>query len=690
MTGTVLVTSHDRADLGVSQHSVAPSRARILVVDDDERNLFSMEKVLEDTAEVVCVASGEAALKVMLQYEFAVVLLDVLMPGMDGYETAGYIRARERSSAVPIIFLTALSKDDAHMLRGYAMGAVDFVFKPVDATILRSKVAVFVELFNKTQEIRSKAEQEQRLLEENFRVRTEKFLAEQALRRSEERQSVIIHSLPLVLYAGEPGHELGAPQFISANVAAICGFTAEQLLRTPNLWASRIHPDDQDRVFREFARLRESGSLAMEYRWRCADDTYRTFLDQAVMIRDDTGAPKEICGTLLDVTERKRLEQQLLQAQKLDAIGKLTGGIAHDFNNMLTVVIGTLDRLRQSLGADPQIVRRVELALAGAHRCTDLTRRLLAFGRRQPLQSVTVDLNAVIDGIAALARQVIGAEIELAIDASPEPCPAHVDPVQIESALLNLVVNARDAMPNGGKLTIAVRPAPADEIRQLQGALDASAEYVRLTVSDTGIGIPGELIDRVFEPFFTTKPPGEGTGLGLSIIYGLIKQSGGHIRLESEPGHGTTATIYLPRAAQMDERAEPAPSEGALPLARPGEVVLAVEDDAAVREIASGILTDLGYHVLEAADGPAAIEVLQRVGAIDLLFTDLAMPGGLSGRELAARARQLRPGLKVLVTSAHTDQLLEGADADSVVLLLNKPYRAQELARAVRAAIDRA
>jgi PAS domain S-box-containing protein len=676
-------------EAGASIPRSSRSRARILVVDDDERNLFSMEKVLEDIADVVCAESGEAALKLMLQYDVAVVLLDVLMPGMDGYEAAAFIRARERSRTVPIIFLTALNKDDAHMLRGYAMGAVDYVFKPVDATILRSKVAVFVELFNKTQEIRLKAEQEQRLLEENFRVRTEKFLAEQALRRSEERQSVIIRSLPLALYAGEPGQELGAPRFISDTVATICGFTAEQFMKSANLWSSRIHPDDRHRVLREFARLGETGSLAIEYRWRCADDSYRIFLDQAVLIRDELGAPKEVCGTLLDVTERKRLEQQLLQAQKLDAIEKLTGGIAHDFNNMLTVVIGTLDRLRQPFAGDPQVLRRVELALEGAHRCTDLTRRLLAFGRRQSLQSANVDLNSVIDGIADLARQVIGEEIELVIELSPEPCPAHIDPVQIESALLNLVVNARDAMPNGGRLAVAARPALASEIRQLEGTLDGSADYVTLSVSDTGAGIPSEIIDRVFDPFFTTKSPGQGSGLGLSIIYGFIKQSGGHIQIESEVGRGTTARIFLPRSVPSELASADAPSEQSPPLARPGEVVLAVEDDAAVREIAAGMLTDLGYHVLEAADGPAALEILQRVGAIDLLFTDLAMPGGLSGRELAARARQLRPGLKVLVTSAHTDQLLDGTEDDPAALLLNKPYRAQELARAVRSAIDR-
>ena len=661
------------------------TRARILVVDDDPRNLFSMEKVLEDIGEVVSVGSGEEALKLMLQFDFAVVLLDVLMPGMDGYEAAGFIRARERSRSVPIIFLTALSKDDAHMLRGYAMGAVDYVFKPVDPAILRSKVAVFVELFSKTQEIRLNAEQEQRLLEENFRVRTEKFLAEQALRRSEERQAMIIRSLPIVLYAGEFGQELGAPKFISENIAGICGYSAEQFLNSPNLWSSRIHAEDRERVLREFAGLRETGSLAIEYRWCCPDGSYRVFLDQAVLIRDDVGAPKEIFGTLLDVTERRRLEQQLVQSQKLDAIGKLTGGLAHDFNNMLTVVIGSLDRLRQSLD-DPTLLRRLDLALEGAHRCTDLTRRLLAFARRQALQSTAVNLNDVIDGLAELATQVIGADIELEIERSDAPCIVQIDPVQIESALLNLMVNARDAMPSGGRLTIRTRFAPKEEALALGEAVDPTVDYVAVSVTDTGVGIAADLLDRVFEPFFTTKTDGQGTGLGLSIIYGFVKQSGGHIRLESDLGRGTTATIYLPRAADARAGGSAVEASGEIPRARGDETVLAVEDDSAVREIAVGMLTELGYRVIEAPDGPTALRTLRGDSRADLLFTDLAMPGGMNGRDLAARARGMRPGLKILLTSAHTDQLL--ADPDPAIPVLHKPYRAQDLARAVRTAID--
>jgi PAS domain S-box-containing protein len=663
--------------------------ARILLVDDDDHNLFAMEKVLEDIGQVVSAKSGEEALKQLLQHDFAVILLDVLMPGMDGYETAALIRARERSRYVPIIFLTAVNKDDAHMLRGYSMGAVDYVFKPVEPQILRSKVGVFVELFRKTQEVRAKAEHEQRLLQENFRVRTEKIMAERALRRSEERQAVIIQSLPIALYAGEPGRETEAPQFISDNVEALCGFTAEQFLERRDLWSSRIHPEDRDRVLQEFQRLRSAGSLAIEYRWRGADEKYRHFLDQAVLVRDEKGGPKEIFGTLLDVTERKQLEQQLIQAQKMDAIGKLTGGIAHDFNNMLTVVIGSLDRLRRIQKDDPATLKRIDMALSGAMRCSDMTRQLLAFARRQPLRPQAVDLNDLVLGIADMVRRVLGEGIELVLEPASGLWPATTDPTQIESALLNLVVNARDAMPEGGRLSLSTANVRLGERDPQAGGHLAPGEYVMLVVKDTGVGIPSEFRDRVFEPFFTTKPTGRGTGLGLSIIYGFVKQSGGHIRLDTEVGRGTSFSLYLPRAVSLDAAPRPQiPTLEGVPRARDGEIVLAVEDDDTVRQIAVDALKDLGYGVFEAPNGRTALDLLNREPRIDLLFTDFAMPGGINGRDLAAEAVAQRPHIKILLTSAYTEQLTAANSPVPSMRFLSKPYREGELALAVRSTLD--
>jgi signal transduction histidine kinase len=663
--------------------AAADSRPAILVVDDDSRNLFAMERALEDIGVVVTADSGEEALRQLLNQDFAVILLDVIMPGMDGYDTAALIRARERTRQVPIIFLTAVNKDDAYMLKGYSMGAVDFVFKPVDTMVLRSKVSVFVELFAKNQEIQRKAAEEQRLLEENFRVRTEKLLAEQALQRSEERQAAILRSLPLALYSNEfdnrVGGAIGGPQFFSDNVFGICGFPTSRFKDDPDLWLGRIHPEDRERVVKEFERLGVTESTACEYRWRCADDEYRYFLDQAVVIRDEDGRPAEIVGSLTDITERRQLEHQLVQAQKLDAIGKLTGGIAHDFNNMLTVVIGCLDRLRRSLKDDSASMRRIEMGLQGALRCSDLTRRLLMFARRQMLRAETVDLNLLVGGIADMVRRVIGDDIELVLDCQPGQLLVKVDRTQAESALLNLVVNARDAMPDGGVLTISTREV---------GGGNGAGRIVRLTVTDTGVGIPKDVLNRVFEPFFTTKEPGKGTGLGLSIIYGFVKESGGNITLDSEVGRGTSVMLELP--AQAGEIMVPqivAPERAVVSGARTGETVLVVEDDEGVRQIAVGILEDLGYRVVEAHDGRTALDLFDRTPDIHLVFTDLVMPG-MSGRDLAEELMKREMGAKVLLTSAYTDRLTAETTPSAVTGFLHKPYGESDLAQAVRRAMD--
>jgi signal transduction histidine kinase len=681
------VTQTARGQVGGDSKPV-DSRPAILVVDDDSRNLFAMERALEDIGEVVAADSGKEALRQLLSRDFAVILLDVIMPDMDGYDTAALIRARERTRQVPIIFLTAVSKDDAHMLKGYSMGAVDFVFKPVDTMVLRSKVSVFVDLFAKNREIQRKALEEQRLQEENFRVRTEKILAERALQRSEERQAAILSSLPLALYSNEfdnrAGGAIGGPQFFSDNVSSLSGFPTSRFKEEPGLWTDRIHPEDRERVAEEFERLGAANSVACEYRWRCADGDYRYFLDQAVVIRDEHGRPIEIVGFLSDVTERRQLEQQLVQAQKLDAIGKLTGGIAHDFNNMLTVVIGCLDRLRRTLKDDAASLRRVEMGLQGALRCSDLTRRLLMFARRQMLRAETVDLNLLVSGIADMVRRVIGDDIELVLDCEPGQLLVKVDRTQAESALLNLVVNARDAMPEGGTLTISTRLADGDSL----GADGAPGHFVVLTVKDTGIGIPKDVLNRVFEPFFTTKDPGKGTGLGLSIIYGFVKESGGNITLDSEVGHGTSVVIHLPR--EEKDVVVPqivAPPRPAMTGARSGETVLVVEDDEGVRQIAVGILEDLGYRVIEAQDARVALDLFERTPEIHLVFTDLVMPG-MSGRDLAEELAKREQRAKVLLTSAYTDRLAAETTPNAVTGFLHKPYGEGDLARAVRRAMD--
>ena len=399
--------------------------ARVLVVDDDDRNLQAISEVLENTAEIVCARSGEEALRALLKDEFAVIILDVLMPGLDGYETAKIIRQREQSKRTPIIFLTAINKEDAHMLRGYDAGAVDYVFKPVDPEVIRSKVTVFVDLFEKTREIRQKAALEQRLLEENLREKSERLVAEQALRKAEQHQEAILRSLPVCFHSRSAAPPFGA-HFVSEAVERLTGFPPERLIREPEFGLSRIHPDDLPQVVEALSAAQRTGSYSCEFRWRCADETYRTFLDQGVMSTEVDG-PAEIFGTLLDVTERRQLEDQLMRSRRLDAVGKLTGGIAHDFNNLLAAVLSGLGLLERRLRLDEESVQVVQMMRHAARQGNELITRMLAFSSRQRLKPDAIHLSTVAETIRGLVAPVLGGMIQFKWEVDDRVWPTYVE-----------------------------------------------------------------------------------------------------------------------------------------------------------------------------------------------------------------------------------------------------------------------
>ncbi|TAK56581.1 MAG: PAS domain S-box protein [Gammaproteobacteria bacterium] len=378
-------------------------------------------------------------------------------------------------------------------------------------------------------------------------------------------------------------------------------------------------------------------------------------------------------------------EERLRQSQRLETAGQLTGGVAHDFNNLLTVIIGNAGLLQESFGAHDERRHLVEMIGAAAERGAELTQRLLAFARRQALAPRAVDAGGLLSGMADLLRRTLGEHIEIEVRPGAATWPVLVDPGQLENALLNLAINARDAMPGGGRLTIEAANAELDEDYVSRHADARPGAHVMLAVSDTGVGIAPENLARVFEPFYTTKPRGKGTGLGLAMVYGFIRQSGGHVNIYSEPGSGTTVRIYLPRA---DEVAANEPTRPVPEVVGGTETVLLVEDDAPVREFARSQLLALGYRVLEAPDGPRALEVLRVHDDIDLLFTDVVMPGGMNGAQLASAARELRPGLRVLYTSGYTENAILHHDRlDAGVQLLSKPYRSADLARKLREAL---
>jgi PAS domain S-box-containing protein len=458
------------------------------------------------------------------------------------------------------------------------------------------------------------------------------------------------------------------------------GRTMEQELG--NGWAEGVHKDDFDRCLNIYtASFDARERFSMIYRLRRHDGTYRQILDNgAPFFRGDEFAG--YFGSCIDVTEQKATEAQLREAQKMDAIGKLTGGLAHDFNNLLQIIGGNLQLLTKDIAGNERAEARLRNALIGVSRGTKLASQLLAFGRRQPLAPKVVNLGRLIRNMDDMLRRALGEAIDLETVAGGGLWNTLVDPVQLETALLNLAINARDAMQGRGKLTIEAGNASLDDKYAAQHMDVMPGQYVMVAVTDTGTGLAPDILAKVFDPFFTTKPEGQGTGLGLSMVHGFVKQSGGHVEIYSELGQGTTVRVYLPRCRQVEDtltEVETGSAQGGT------ERVLIVEDDEEVRATAADMLSELGYSVLKAKDADAALAIIESGIAIDVLFTDVVMPGKLQSSELGRKAQQRLPQIAVLFTSGYTDNaIVHGDRLDEGVDLLNKPYTRAELARKLR------
>jgi PAS domain S-box-containing protein len=407
----------------------------------------------------------------------------------------------------------------------------------------------------------------------------------------------------------------------------------------------------------------------------------RTWESILAPVRSSAGAADRIIGSIRDITDRVKTEERLRDAQRMEAIGKLTGGVAHDFNNLLQVIGGNLDLLDRALGDNEPARRRVANAAHAAQRAAQLTGQLLAFARRQALEPQVINLGRLVADMADLLRRTLGEAIEVETVIGGGLWNTLADPAQVESAILNLALNARDAMPEGGRLTIEITNSSLDEAYAGHADGVSPGQYVQIAVSDTGSGMTAEARDRAFEPFFTTKGEGKGSGLGLSMVYGFVRQSDGHVRIYSEPGQGTTVKIYLPRSTRQAPTPAPPP-----PMAQAGEnqTVLVVEDEAEVRAAAVAVIQALGYRCLEAEDATAALEILGDGSGVDLVFTDVVMPGPLKTRDFADRIRTLAPRLPILFTSGYTDNaIVHHGRLDEGVNLISKPYTSAALARRI-------
>lgn len=513
---------------------------------------------------------------------------------------------------------------------------------------------------------------------------------EKALVESENRFKDMVANVPGVVFQMEMDKQGSATfHYISPSAVQLLGVDPKNVIDDPAQWFDLVHPDDRTGMNTSLIRsAREMEPWSWEGRmvlrsgsaWWCQGAARPKRLSSGNALWN---------GIILDVTERKELEEQLLQSQRLKMVGQLSGGIAHDFNNLMLAAMLNIESVRDASPQSVQAAGHLDHALNSLASAKELTQRLLAFSRQQPLEPRPTNINAMIAEISDLVRRTSGGEIIIEERLDTNLGDAMVDSRQLESALINLALNARDAMPGGGRLTIATQNVEFSE--SFTNTLEEvePGEYVMIAITDTGSGMAPEVVERAFEPFFTTKEVGEGSGLGLSMVYGFLKQSRGHVSLDSQPGKGTTITLYLPRAAKRDKvrtTASPAKHEA---MPRGHETIMVLEDEPSVRAVVTQLLKNLGYTVIEAEDGIEALDRLDEVGAIDMLFTDIVLPGGMTGKDVAAEVLKRQPSVRLLYTSGYAGGAMdEGGRVVADGAFLSKPYPMKVLASRIREILD--
>ncbi len=785
-------------------------RIPILLVDDRPENLTALEALLEDMElDIFKATSGNEALRLSLKHDFSIVLMDVRMPDMDGFETAELMRANPKTNRLPIIFVTAAMKDTEHQFKGYEAGAFDYLLKPVEPTILRSKMRVFCDLYRQRRMIEMHEQQLETLVGERT-AELNKTL--ESLRESERRFRDLLESVTSYMYTVSLDHGRVVSTTHGAGCLAVTGFSAQEFAADPDLWYRMVHAEDRpavlaaarqvllskaahtfehriqhksgstrwvqttlvprlgpeglllsydgvitditerkrdeelirnilesvdegfiiiDRDFRILSANRAYanmtamppeeviGRLCYEVSHRASAPCFKAGYECAVervfqtgrafssihhhmdskgggayietkaypLSRDRSGGVMTAIETLVDITEKQKLEDQLRQSQKMESIGTLAGGVAHDFNNILTAIIGYGNIALMRMAKDDPHRSIIEHMLDASERAAQLTKDLLLFSRKQPLDRQSIDLNESIRKLGKFLTRVIGEDITFKILLSGGAIPVLADDHQIGQVLMNLATNSRDAMPNGGTFTISTEKVHLDEEFTSKHLLRKPGAYALISVSDTGTGMDEETRPRIFEPFYTTKEVGKGTGLGLSVVYGIIKQHDGHITVYSEPGQGTIFRIYLPviptvAAVPKTSAVEERPVGG-------NETILLAEDDENVRNLTVSILEEFGYAVITAADGEEAVSQYRKQGdKIQLLYVDLIMPKK-NGKEVYDEIRQMRPDIKVIFASGYApDFVRDKAYLGDRATIVSKPISPMDLLKKVRSVLD--
>ncbi len=656
----------------------------VLLADDNLDMRAYLQKLLQTAGYIVdAAADGEEALAAAKLRKPDLVLSDVMMPKMDGFELLAALRAEPHLREVPVLLLSARAGEEAKV-EGLAAGANDYLTKPFSARELIARVRANLDMAALRRESQEALRRANESLEKQVQERTADLRAKEARLRSIFGTSYTYQGFMSV-----------DGTLLDANPTALAGVrsTLEQVVGR-KFWDGpwfTATPGMSDMVREAVPRVAAGQTVRREIQVNLPEHGWRWFDFQMRPVWDANGAVVAIVPEAVEVTERRRAEEALRQAQKMEAIGQLTGGVAHDFNNLLTIIVGSLETLQRNLrahGANGAALQPpLESAMRGAQRAASLTQRLLAFSRQQPLEPKPVDLGRLVSGMSDMLRRTIGEQITIETVLEPALWRVNIDANQLETAIINLAVNARDAMPDGGTLTIETANASLDAGCVFDQEEAVPGSYVMLVVADTGRGMSAGTLARAFEPFFTTKDVGHGTGLGLSQVYGFVKQSGGHVKIDSEEGSGTRVKIYLPRL-DAEDAAMPEP---AAKVARGSgrEVILAVEDDPDVRAHTTGALRELGYQVLEAGNGRMALDILESRPDVALVFTDVGLPGGMNGRQLAEAARRLRPQLKVLFTTGYArDAIVHDGRLDAGVQLLAKPFSFAGLSQKLREMLD--